>query len=135
MIEGSGYGSIPLTNGSGSMGLKNMWIRWILIWIRIRNTAINVNFFIYLFCMFAGAPEPAGPDHGHLGGVRHGRAQHSTRHHQRASGGLLTSVTWWLISVGPGGLASVASARASHQFRNSVKRVPSVGIFESIHRH
>jgi hypothetical protein len=37
--------------------------------------------------MCAGAPEPAGPDNGHLGGVRHGGAQHSTRHHQRASGG------------------------------------------------
>ncbi len=31
MIEGSGsrYGSIPLTNGSGSKRPKNMWIRWI----------------------------------------------------------------------------------------------------------
>jgi hypothetical protein len=45
---------------------------------------------------------------------------------------LLTSVTWvtwWLISVGPGGsslemlLASVASSRTSHQSRNSIKRV------------
>ncbi len=27
MIEGSGSGSIPLTNGSGSMRPKNMWIR------------------------------------------------------------------------------------------------------------
>ncbi len=37
MIEGSGSGSIPLTNGSrsGSMRPKNMWIRW----MRIRNTA------------------------------------------------------------------------------------------------
>jgi hypothetical protein len=40
-----------------------------------------------------------------------------------------TWVTWWLISVGPGGsslemlLASVASARASHQSRKSSKRV------------
>jgi hypothetical protein len=32
MIEGSGSGSIPLTNGSGSGRPKNMWIR-------IRNTA------------------------------------------------------------------------------------------------
>ncbi len=32
MIEGSGSGSIPLTNGSGSGRTKNMWIRW------IRNT-------------------------------------------------------------------------------------------------
>jgi hypothetical protein len=44
---------------------------------------------------------------------------------------LLTWVTWWLISVGPGGsslemlLVSVASARASHHFRKSVKRVQS----------
>ncbi len=40
MIEGSGSGSIPLTNGSrsgsGSRWSKNMWIR---IQIRIRNTA------------------------------------------------------------------------------------------------
>jgi hypothetical protein len=42
---------------------------------------------------------------------------------------ILTLVTWWLISVGPGGssqemlLASVASACASHQSRKSVKRV------------
>ncbi len=35
MIEGSGFGSIPMTNGSGSKRPKNMWIRW----IRIRNTA------------------------------------------------------------------------------------------------
>jgi hypothetical protein len=35
MIEGSGSGSIPLTNGSGSGRPKNMCIRW----IRIRNTA------------------------------------------------------------------------------------------------
>ncbi len=34
MIEGSGPGSIPLTNGSGSMRHKNMWIR-------IRNTAFG----------------------------------------------------------------------------------------------
>jgi hypothetical protein len=36
MIEGSG--SIPLTNGSGSGKLKNMWIRW----IRIRNTDLQI---------------------------------------------------------------------------------------------
>ncbi len=43
MIEGSrsgsGEGSIPLTNGSGSRRPKNMWIRWIRI--RIRNTALG----------------------------------------------------------------------------------------------
>jgi hypothetical protein len=33
MIEGSGTGSIPLTNESGSGRPKNMWIR-----IRTRNT-------------------------------------------------------------------------------------------------
>ena len=44
---------------------------------------------------------------------------------------LLTWVTWWLISVGPGGsslemlLASVASARSSHQSRKSFRRVQS----------
>jgi hypothetical protein len=42
MIEGSGSASrsIPLTIGSGSMRPKNMWIRWILIRIRIRNTGL-----------------------------------------------------------------------------------------------
>jgi hypothetical protein len=39
MIEGSG--SKLLTNGSGSGKPKNMWIRWIRIRIRIRNTACN----------------------------------------------------------------------------------------------
>ncbi len=38
LIEESGSGSIPLTNGSGSRRPKNMWIRWIEIRIRIRNT-------------------------------------------------------------------------------------------------
>ncbi len=37
MKEGSGSGTIPRTNGSGSGRPKNMWIRWIRI--RIRNTA------------------------------------------------------------------------------------------------
>jgi hypothetical protein len=39
MTEGSGSGSIPLTDGSGSgtRRPKNMWIRW----IRIRNTGLN----------------------------------------------------------------------------------------------
>jgi hypothetical protein len=43
MIEGSGSGSIPLTNGSGSGFIrpKTMWIRWIQIRIRIRNTEYN----------------------------------------------------------------------------------------------
>jgi hypothetical protein len=57
--------------------------------------------------------------------------------------GLLTWVTWWLISVGPGGsslemmLANVASARSVHQSRKSLGgcehciSVPSVGIFKS----
>jgi hypothetical protein len=36
---GSGSGSIPLTSGSGSWRPKNLWIRWIRIRIRIRNTA------------------------------------------------------------------------------------------------
>jgi hypothetical protein len=41
MVEGSGFGSIPQTYGSGSGRPKNMWIRWIQIRIRIRirNTA------------------------------------------------------------------------------------------------
>ncbi len=47
VIEGSGVGSesgsIPLTNGSGSRRLKNMWIRW----IRIRNTALFSDLFYY----------------------------------------------------------------------------------------
>ncbi len=41
MIEGSGSGSIPLTSGSGSGRPKNMWIRWIRIWIR--NTGIGLQ--------------------------------------------------------------------------------------------
>jgi hypothetical protein len=35
MIEGSGAGSISVTNGSGPEKPKNLWI----LWIRIRNTA------------------------------------------------------------------------------------------------
>ncbi len=43
MIEGSG--SIPLTSGSGSGSWrpKNMWIRWIRIRIRIRNTVLKTT--------------------------------------------------------------------------------------------
>jgi hypothetical protein len=43
-----GSGSIPLTDGSGSGSRrpKNMWIRWIRIQIRIRNTAfVRYSFF------------------------------------------------------------------------------------------
>ncbi len=47
MIEGYGSraesGSIPLTNGSGSGRPKNMWIRWIRIQIRIRNTGFSFS--------------------------------------------------------------------------------------------
>jgi hypothetical protein len=46
MIEESGSGSIPLTNESGSGRPKNMWIRWIRIRIRIRNTEENEVFLI-----------------------------------------------------------------------------------------
>ncbi len=40
MIEGSGSGSIPLTNGSGSGRPKNMWVRW--IWIRNTGSYLNI---------------------------------------------------------------------------------------------
>ncbi len=52
MIEGSG--SIPLTNGSGSGRPKNMWIRWIRIRIRIRNSGKNTiaAFFCYFLYYF-----------------------------------------------------------------------------------
>jgi hypothetical protein len=43
-VSGSGAGSIPLTNGSGSVSKspKNMWIRWFRIRIRIRNTGYPI---------------------------------------------------------------------------------------------
>jgi hypothetical protein len=56
MIEGSGSGSIPLTNGSGSGKLKNMWIRW----IRIRNTGIKTPFLI-----ICPGHQPGGGESGH----------------------------------------------------------------------
>ncbi len=42
-----GFGSIPLTSGSGSGSWRpqNTWIRWIRIRIRIRNTAANLIIF------------------------------------------------------------------------------------------
>jgi hypothetical protein len=43
MLERSGAGSIPMTNGSGSRRPKNTWIR---IWIRIRNTACLIYSFL-----------------------------------------------------------------------------------------
>ncbi len=57
MIEGSGSGSRagsgskPLTSGSGSGSKrsKNMWIRWIRIRIRIRNTLSNIKCFPPIF--------------------------------------------------------------------------------------
>ncbi len=52
MIEGSGSrarsGSIPLTSGSGSGKPKNMWIRWIRIRIRIRNTGAKRGKYCFL---------------------------------------------------------------------------------------
>jgi hypothetical protein len=51
-IEGSG--SIPLTNGSGSVRAKNMWIRW----IRIRNTAcISASVLRGIRRYFSGDPD------------------------------------------------------------------------------
>ncbi len=45
MIKGSGSGSIPLTNGSGSRRPKNMWIRF-QIRIRIGNTVSTSWIFL-----------------------------------------------------------------------------------------
>ncbi len=55
MIEVSGSGSIPLTNGSGSgfRRPKNTWIRW----IRIRNTVI----LLFCLCRLPGWPPHSAP--------------------------------------------------------------------------
>jgi hypothetical protein len=49
MIEGSGSGSKPLTNGSGSGRPKNIWIRWIrntgLLPAKLKEATINLNFY------------------------------------------------------------------------------------------
>ena len=45
-VSGSGAGSIPLTNGSGSRRPKNTCFRWIRI--RIRNTAETSLLFCYV---------------------------------------------------------------------------------------
>jgi hypothetical protein len=47
---GSGSGSILLTSesGSGSRRPKNVWIRWIRIRIRIRNTAEKTKKLLYI---------------------------------------------------------------------------------------
>ncbi len=49
--SGSGFGSIPLTDGSVSESRrpKNMWIRLILIRIRIHNTGDTKGGYRYLF--------------------------------------------------------------------------------------
>jgi hypothetical protein len=57
MIEGAGFGSgsgsIPLTNGSGYMRPKNMWIRWIRMrWIRIRIRIRNTDFYNILLSLY-----------------------------------------------------------------------------------
>ncbi len=60
VIEGSGSGSesIPLTDGSGSGSRrpKNMWIRWIRIRIRIRNTDCKKMYTIFLKIILSSAP-------------------------------------------------------------------------------
>ncbi len=55
LIEGSGSGSIPLTNGSGSGRPKNMWIQWIRIriwnWfeqLSVAQVPLPAQYFSYL---------------------------------------------------------------------------------------
>ncbi len=54
MIEGSGSGSIPLTNGFGSGRPKKMWIRWIRIRIRIPDP------YLWLMDPYPGGPKTCG---------------------------------------------------------------------------
>ncbi len=59
MIEGSGSGSILLTSGSVSRRLKNMWIRWIRIRIRIRNTGYSTGGYLFVeFYVISGPTLP-----------------------------------------------------------------------------
>ncbi len=59
-IEGSG--SIPLTNGSGSGRAKNMWIRWIRLWIQNREAQKHVDpDSDPEHCLWLMDPEPGGP--------------------------------------------------------------------------
>jgi hypothetical protein len=68
MIEGSGSGSILLTNGSGS-GPKNMWIRR----IGIRNTALKS-------VRYPSGGGAAGDRHDHDEHQRQGRQEHEGGH-------------------------------------------------------
>jgi hypothetical protein len=61
MTEGSGSGSIPLTSGSGSRRLKNMWIR-------IRNTATYLH--SYLVSTVGSTGSQCYPGSGSKFGVR-----------------------------------------------------------------
>jgi hypothetical protein len=56
--SGSGSESMPLTDGSGSGSRrpKNMWIRWIRIRIRIRNTDCNKMYTIFLKIILSSYP-------------------------------------------------------------------------------